>query len=350
MLVKTMNAFQLVRVGHGEVRKVPVPTPGPNEVLIKVHFCGICGSDVPRYFSTGAHRMPITIGHEFSGVVEQTGDNVSKILVGTRVTVAPLIPCNACEYCERGLFSLCENYGYVGSRQDGAFAEFVVVPAANCLPIPDSVTLQDAAFTDPAANAIHALWKGRISEGNIVLIFGMGTIGLFAVQWAKLLGATVVVIDRFSEKVNLAKQLGADFGFSSSSDEILSQVRTVCSVSGVDIALELSGSPVGQEFCIRAVRKQGRVVIHGISHKDLLIPEKVLDVFQRGECEFIGSWNSFSAPFPGKEWTETLKNIGSGHIRTEPIVSKICGLNGLRSAFDEYRQGIPFNKVLCSFD
>lgn len=344
-----MMAFQLLDLADGQVQSVPIPVIREHEVLIRVHSCGICGSDIPRYFETGAHNMPITLGHELSGTVVEVGSNKTDLQVGSRVTVAPLIPCYQCFYCTSGLYSLCDKYSYLGSRQDGAFAEYVRVPMDNCIVIPNNVSLEEAALTDPAANALHALWKGRIVAGETVLVFGVGAIGLFAVQWAKYLGAEVIVVDRYPEKIELAKKLGAKEGFVSADQDVLKEIRDMTGhKQGVDLAVELSGSLVGQRFNMAAVRKQGRVVLHGISHKHLLIPEGEFDSFQRGERELIGSWNSFSSPFPGREWTETVKALSTGELLAEPIISRRCKLPELRGIFEEYHSGRhPYNKVLC---
>jgi L-iditol 2-dehydrogenase len=173
-------------------------------VLLKVAACGVCGSDIPRMLRNGGYVMPIICGHEFSGYVEQLGEGVTGFEPGDLVSVPPLIPCYHCDFCLRGEFGLCENYDYFGSRSNGAYAQYVVSPVGNLLKMPAGIDPRAAAMLDPAAIALHALWKTGLRSGHRVLVVGAGPIGLFAVQWAKLAGAALaspVTISRRSSKV-----------------------------------------------------------------------------------------------------------------------------------------------------
>ena len=138
-------------------KEIPVPELKADEVLVKVRACGICGSDIPRVLHGGTHFYPITVGHEFSGEVAKLGLNVKDVKLGARVTVAPLIPCSHCSECEQGLPAMCTHYSFIGSRQQGAMAEYVAVPAKNLIPIADNVTFEQAATIEPTTVAIHGV-------------------------------------------------------------------------------------------------------------------------------------------------------------------------------------------------
>ncbi|MCL4441265.1 MAG: alcohol dehydrogenase catalytic domain-containing protein [Firmicutes bacterium] len=205
-----MKAVKLYEAGDLRVEEVDIPELEPGCVLVKVKAVGVCGSDIPRVNFYGAYHPNLTIGHEFSGEIVKV-NQVGNWQVGDRVVVPPLIPCNHCQWCRTGHYSLCEDYSYFGSRRDGAMAEYVTVPEKNLLPLPDNVPFEAGAMVDPAANAIHGIWKGEINPGDTVAIYGCGPIGLFAIQFAKILGAGMVIaIDVKEQKLNIARDLGAD--------------------------------------------------------------------------------------------------------------------------------------------
>jgi len=184
-----MKAAVLHAPGDLRVEDVPVPAIGPDDVLVRVMAAGICGSDIGRVMVTGTYRFPTVPGHEFAGQIEKTGANVTHLVAGDRVAVAPLMPCFDCEWCRAGKFSLCDSYDFMGSRSDGAFAEFVKAPARNVMKIPDSVSYDAAATIEPAAIILHGIHKLDVSLGDAVAVVGCGALGYFALQFAKLSGA-----------------------------------------------------------------------------------------------------------------------------------------------------------------
>lgn len=158
-------------------------------MIIKVKACGVCGSDIMRVMEKGAHRYPITIGHEFAGDIVSIENKVQNLKLGDRVTVMPLIHCGYCNYCRAGEYVPCDNYKYYGSRIDGAMAEYILVNADNVLKLPDNVDYEAGAMTDPVAVALHAARKIRLELGQQVVLLGMGPISFFALQWLKTIGA-----------------------------------------------------------------------------------------------------------------------------------------------------------------
>jgi Threonine dehydrogenase and related Zn-dependent dehydrogenases len=309
----------------GDVRleDVPKPTAGPGEVLMRVAACGVCGSDLDRMYKKGPHKLPLICGHEFSAWIEELGEGVSNVQVGDLVTVPPMIPCFECSPCVQGQFSLCENYDYYGSRRDGAYAEFVVGPAALLLKVPEGLDPRAAAMVDPAAIALHAIYRTKLTVGSRVAVFGGGgPIGLFAIQWAKLMGASeIVAVDVTEEKAALAREAGATTAISDFA-EMSSIARR-----GFDVVVETSGSPIAEDQAVSVTARQGEAVYIGIPNREVTLQTDSWNRMLRLETKLIGAWNSFSAPFPGREWEVTLEKMASGELRWEFMITHELGLD-----------------------
>ena len=344
-----MKAVRLYGIGDLRVEDVEIPKINDNEVLVKVKAVGVCGSDIPRINEYGAHDYPLTMGHEFSGVIEKTGKDINNWNVGDKITAGPLIPCHECKWCEKGRYSLCENYSYVGSRQDGAMAEYVKLPANNLVKVPNDVSYKAAAMTDPAANAIHGLWKGDIKD-KIVMILGVGPIGLFAVQYAKYLGAKkIIAVDIENRKLEIANNIGADNIINNKTENNpVKIVNKITDNKKVDFILETAGSKITQNQALHFVAPSGKVVYLGISHDELLLDEDSVETILRGEINIIGSWNSFSDPFPGKEWHEAIKLFESEDFISKPIISHELSLEETPNIFNEIKNNeeFEFNKIM----
>lgn len=339
-----MQAVKLYEPGNLKVEEVEVPKINSGEVLIKVKAVGICGSDIPRALVKGAYSEGLTLGHEFAGEIVEVHDSVSDWETGDRVTVAPLVPCQRCEYCHQGLYSLCEDYNYYGSRTDGAMANYIKVNEQNLLKLPQNVSYEAGAMVDPAANAVHGLLRGDVKTDDVVVVIGLGAIGLFAVQFAKQMGAKqVVAIDIFDEKLKIAKELGVDTVISSAKEnpeEILSDLQ-------IDVVLDTSGAPAAQNTAVCIAGKRARVVYLGISNNELTFSKKAVNQLLRNEIHVNGSWNSFSNPFPGEEWTYSIDMMKQEKIKTDPIISHRFPLSETPSVFDKLKnKEIVFNKIL----
>ena len=329
------------------LEEVDIPTVGADEVLIKIMAVGICGTDIPRVNKYGAYYSPIISGHEFAGEIVELGSDVRKSAIGDRVTVAPLIPCYECEYCDQGIYALCEDYSYYGSRCDGAFAQYIAVKEKNLLKISDTISYETAATTDPFANAMHALKRGEFNEGDRVCVYGCGAIGLYAVQAAKALGASkVVAVDVSPEKLESARQCGADAVFNGRDADVAKQICDYLG-GGADVVCEISGAPIAQQNAILSAAKLGRVVIVGISRTGLQLSEQAVDKIMRGEINVKGSWNSFSNPFPGWEWTTAIQLFEDGSVSSDPVITHRLKLEDVADTFNQIaRGGMFFNKIL----
>ncbi len=249
-----MRAAVLHAPGKLVVEQVAVPEIGPDDVLLRVSACGVCGSDIPRVLTTGTYHFPTIPGHEFGGRVVKTGKHVEPSLVGRRAAVIPLIPCRKCSMCEVGAFALCEAYDFLGSRSDGGFAEYVRVPAQNLVFVPDEVDDDSTAFLEPISVALHVIENCGVSYGDTVAVYGLGAIGVFVAQWAKVFGAkTVYAVDLDPKKIEVANQLGL-YGVNSAETDAEAFLKAQ---GGVDRVFEASGAPAVFNQALRVLRPSG---------------------------------------------------------------------------------------------
>ncbi|WP_027184036.1 galactitol-1-phosphate 5-dehydrogenase [Desulfovibrio inopinatus] len=346
-LPETMKALKLYAPGDIRFETVPLADIKPNEALVNVKACGVCGSDIPRLLTHGAHRAELIPGHEFSGVVVAVGDDVDTVAPGQRIVAAPLIPCMECEWCNKGHYSLCVKYDYLGSRSDGAMAEYVRVPKANLIPLPDVVSFEAGAMVDPAANAVHALDKADITEDSTVVIMGCGPIGLFAVQLARHLGAKIVIgVDVDDKKLDIAKVAGCSHVINSRNEDPIEAIKTITN-GGADVLLDASGVAIAQHQAILAAANHGTIIFLGISHDSLELSEKAVDRILRGELLIKGSWNSFSNPFPGHEWTQSVDLMQKGVFFDPSFISHRLRLEEGPEFFANLaKERFYFNKIM----
>ncbi len=344
-----MRAVQLFAPGDVRCELIDIPDISkPDDVLIKVEACGVCGSDIPRVMSKGAYSYPIVIGHEFAGEVLKVGTGVKKAKKGDRVTAMPLVNCKECDYCKIGQAITCDNYDYYGSRIDGAMAEYIVVSEDNIIHIPDNVSYYEAAMTDPVSVALHAVRKANVEAGQTVVVFGLGAIGFITVQWLKNMGCDrVIAVDIIDEKLEMAKTIGADLCLNGTKCDVVKEIMEFTNGRGADSTIELAGSVTTQVQAIDAVRKLGTVVLCGIAYNDLVLPNKTLGKILRGELQIKGSWNSSIAPLPINEWESALMFVGKGKIKLKDLITHVVRLEDCRTAFDMmYYKKEMFTKVI----
>ena len=330
----TMNALVLHAVGDARFERVPRPEPHAGEVLVRVGFCGVCGSDIPRTFVKGTYHFPTICGHEFAGTVEACGEDVEGYAPGDRVVVFPLLWCGRCASCELGNYVQCSDYDYYGSRRDGAFAEYVAVPPQNLIPVPDGVSLEAASMTEPAAVALHALKRaGGGFVGESVVIFGAGPIGLICAQWARMMGAArVILFDLVAEKLAMAGRLGFELAFDPRRVDPLQKVRELTRGYGAEVCVEGAGVPITLNQAIAAARVGGRVVILGNPSADVTIPASLISQAMRRELDVLGTWNSsFSAQGNNDDWRAVLSAVASGAVDLDGLVTHRARLD---KAFD----------------
>lgn len=345
---KKMKASVLVSPGKLEVQEVDIPEIGDHDLLIKVAYAGICGSDIPRANAeNGARMYPLILGHEFSGVVAEVGDKVTRLKIGDRVAVAPLIPDPNSEYTQEGYYGLSDNYNIIGTGSNGGFAEYARVPEEHAVIVPDELDLVTAAGVEPATISFHALQKANIQVGDIVAVLGCGPIGQFAIQIAKIFGAKkVIAVDISDEKLELAKKLGADVTINSMNEDLEEAIKRETKL-GVHVVIETAGTKITQKQSLLITRKKGTIVFVGLSHQELPLTASEAERILRAELTITGSWNSYTAPYPGRAWEATLDEMGKGRIEFKPMISHIIGLSEVKDYLPKmYTRELDFNKVL----
>lgn len=346
-----MEAAVLHAPGDLRIETVPVPTDiGDEEVLIKVRAVGICGSDLDRVMKTGTYSFPTIPGHEFCGEIEETGSGVKDYKKGDRVAVAPILPCFKCDFCQQGSYGQCDNYNYLGSRTNGGFAQYVKAPAKNLVRLPDEVSFIEGATVEPAAVTLHGVKKVGVQAGDTVAVLGSGAIGLFAIQFAKILGASrAIAVDVDYKKLEFAKAVGADICINAAEGDAVQLIKDLTGNKGVNLAIETAGVSQTQQQCLSITRKLGRILYLGTAHKDVVIAPKLFECIVRNELMIVGAWNSYSAPFPGIEWQATLDYIKAGSLKVKPLVTHTFELKEAPGVIkDMSERKFSFNKVVLT--
>jgi L-iditol 2-dehydrogenase len=307
-----MEALRLFGLRDLQVVSVPIPDPGPGEVLVRVLAAGICGTDRHLYLGEFPSRPPVTLGHEFAGLIEATGPGVD-LAVGTLVTCDPNIACGTCPACRRGRVNLCSNNRPIGVGQDGGFATYVRFPARQALPFPAGTDPRHAALAEPLSCCLHAVDRAAVRPGQRVAILGGGVIGLFCLQLAVQAGAEVLLVTRNPEKRALAARLGASVLAAS-----VSEARQVWS-EGADVVLECAGVAETVEAAPGLVAAGGRVVIVGVLPQGLTTRITPFDLLFR-EIDVI---TAFLNPFTQGR---AVSMIAAGRLSLDPLITRTIDL------------------------
>ena len=328
---------------------VPMPEVKPGTVKVKVKYTGICGSDVPRVNGDACHFYPNILGHEFSGTVVETADDVTRVKKGDRVAGIPLVPCMKCPDCQKGNYSLCKHYSFIGSRQQGSFAEYVVVPETNVVPFSADVTFEQGALFEPATVALHGLERTGYKGGHTVAILGGGTIGMLTMQWAKIFGASrVVVFDIVKERLDLAMTLGADAAVNTLDADFKDQVAALTGGRGFEYVYETAGNTITMKMAFDLAANKADVCFIGTPTRELSFTVDEWENMNRKEFTLTGSWMSYSAPFPGHEWEQAAHYFGNGQLKIDDsFIYKIVPLSKMSEAFEWYKTpGTVKGKIL----
>lgn len=312
-----MRAVRLMTVGQPlEEIEIPLPSPGAHEVLVRVEAAGICHSDVHYRAGTGTvTRLPITPGHEVAGTVVATGQGSNETLLGKRVALHYLATCGHCLHCAAGREQFCPEARMLGKDMDGGYAEYLCVPARNAVPIPDEVSMEAAAvMMCSTATAFHALNKARMRAGDRVAVFGVGGLGMSAVQLARIAGASqIFAIDLDAGKLEMARSLGA-LPIHPEQGPVVAQLRDATEGQGVDVALELAGVPITQQQAVQVLAVQGRAALAAISSRPFEL-HAFTDVIGR-EAEIIGVSDHLLGELP-----LLMKFAAAGQLDLDRLIS-----------------------------
>lgn len=310
-----------------KIVSIDKPKPQPGEILVKVHTCGVCGTDIHIYEGAmGWARPPLVPGHEFSGIVAELGENVGGFKVGDKVAVDPNITCGLCRYCRSGRRNLCMDLEAVGVTRDGGFAEYVAVPASQLYRVPGSLSLEEAAFAEPVSCCVHGVMRISIQPGDDVLIVGAGPIGLIHLQLSRRAGAgRVVVAEVNPERLRLAFRLGADLTVNPLEEDVSEAVRGFLG-KGVEVAIDAAGGPAPLDAALSCLEPGGRLLVFGVAPEEAVWKVKPYDLY-RLELTVVGS---FINPY---EMGRALNLLASEAVDVKPLISHVIGLKDLERAF-----------------
>lgn len=340
-----------VVVGNEDVRYLDVEEPQAEKgmVKVKVKVSGICGSDIPRVLHNGVHFYPIVLGHEFSGDVVDIGEGVTAVKVGDRVAGVPLVPCMVCSDCQKGNYALCKHYSFIGSRQSGSNADYVVIPERNAVVFDKSISYEQGAMFEPSTVALHGVLQCDYRGGGDVAILGGGTIGIFALQWAKLLGAKkVVVFDISDERLALAEKLGADAIVNTLKEGFMEEALSYTGNGGYEYVFETAGATATMKMAYKLAVAKAHVCFIGTPHIDMSFSPGEWENMNRKEFRLTGSWMSYSAPFPGDEWKMTAQYYASGRLKfDEGLIGERIPMSKAQEAFQMFKTpGAVKGKIL----
>lgn len=327
----------------------PDPVIGDCDILLQMKATGICGSDIPRVLGDGAHFFPIILGHEFSGEVVKVGKDVSTIKIGDRCAGVPLLPCLRCDDCQKGFYSQCKSYSFIGSSIHGSFAEYVKLPERNAVKFDSNVSFEQGAFFEPSTVAIHGLTCAGYRGGEDVAILGGGTIGLFAAQWSKIFGAKrVFVFDIYNERLSLAKKLGADITINTKESDLKDIINDLTNKKGFGFVFETAGVDMTMKLAFEIAGNKSSICFIGTPTKDITFAPRLFENMNRKEFRITGSWMSYSAPFPGREWLLTAYYFSTGVLKfNKSLIYKKLPLSETKQGFDMYKTpGMVKGKIL----
>lgn len=329
-----------VLYGNEDIRYADWETPvcGAGRVKVRIRATGICGSDVPRVLHNGAHFYPVVLGHEFSGDVVEVGEGVSGIKIGDTVSGAPLVPCMKCDDCQKGNFALCKHYSFIGSREQGSFAEYVVMPAQNAVKYDPSIPYEQAAMFEPSTVAVHGVIQAGYRGCETVAVLGCGTIGIFTLQWARIFGAKkIVAFDIDEGRLALARRMGADETVNTLEDGFMARAKALVG-GGFENVFESAGNPITMKMAFELAANKARVCFIGTPHTDVTFTPAQWENMNRKEFYLTGSWMSYSAPFPGREWELTAHYFATGELRFDKdFIFRKYPLSEAAEAFALYR-------------
>ena len=341
--MKALVKFKKGREGM-ELKDVPEPIPKDNEIKIKVLGAGICGTDIHIMNDEYSYNTPVIMGHEYVGIIDEVGKNVTNFKKGNYViSLTAAVTCGKCRYCREGLLMLCDKRKSIGSGINGAFAEYMTIPADIAFKVPDEIeNKEDLAICEPFACIVRGIIeRSSIKAGDLVLISGPGTMGLLALQVAKIQGAHVIVsgIPLDENRLKLAKELGADIIVSNPSklSEIIKSLSPY-GAYGVDVAIECSGVAVSARSCIENVRKRGIYTQVGLFGKEVPIDmDKIL-------YKELTVTNSFASE--RTSWEIALRLLKDKKVNLRSLISAKIPLKDWEKAFDMVLNKEGFKIVL----
>jgi threonine 3-dehydrogenase len=340
----TMKALRKTKAAKGlEIQKVPVPSIGALDVLVRVSATSICGTDLHidgwDRWSQGRIKPPVTLGHEFCGIVERVGEDVSAVRPGDFVSAEMHLNCGHCHQCRLGEAHICQNLKIIGIDMDGAFAEFVKIPATNIWKLDAAIPEHYAAILDPLGNAVHTVLAGAIA-GQTVLVTGCGPIGLMSIAVAKACGSSTVFVTETNEhRRAMAEEMGADHVLNPACEDPVKKILDATGGTGVDVLLEMSGQPAAIQQGFKALRAGGRASLLGIPTENVPL-DLVQDVIFKGATlQGIYGRRMYGT------WVQMTALLKAGRVNLEPLFGERMVLDNFEAAFAKLHSGMA-GKIL----
>jgi threonine 3-dehydrogenase len=340
----TMRALRKMQAAKGlQMDTVAVPLIGPTDALVRVKTASICGTDLHIYgwdrWSQGRIKPPVTLGHEFCGTVERVGDEVRAVKAGDFVSAEMHVNCGHCHQCRLGEAHICQNLRIIGIDQDGAFAEFVKIPASNIWKLDAAIPEHYGAILDPLGNAVHTVLAGPIA-GQTVLVTGCGPIGLMSIAVAKACGSSTVFATETNEKRRaMAKKMGADVVLNPAAEDAVAKILAETDGTGVDALLEMSGNPTAIQQGFKSLRAGGRASLLGIPTESVPL-DLVNDVIFKGATvQGIYGRRMYET------WVQMTALLKAGRLNLEPLFGERTSLDKFENAFTLLQSGLA-GKIL----
>jgi len=343
-MTATMKALRKMRAGRGlSMESAAVPPIGAADVLVRVKTASICGTDLHIYgwdrWSQGRIKPPVTLGHEFCGLVERVGEEVTAVVAGDLVSAEMHVNCGHCHQCRLGEAHICQNLRIIGIDQDGAFAEFVKIPASNIWRLDPAIPEHYGAILDPLGNAVHTVLAGPIA-GQTVLVTGCGPIGLMSIAVAKACGSSTVFATETNENRRvMAKKMGADIVLNPAAENAVARILEETNGTGVDALLEMSGNPTAIQQGFKALRAGGRASLLGIPTENVPL-DLVNDVIFKGATvQGIYGRRMYGT------WVQMTALLKAGRLNLEPLFGEREPLEKFENAFAKLQGGLA-GKIL----
>lgn len=327
-----MKAWFLHQINDLRFEKTDTPEPADQEVLVQVKAAGICGSDIPRIYQTGTYSYPLIPGHEFSGTVAELGKGVDRSWLNQRVGIFPLIPCRSCTPCRNSQYEMCRSYSYLGSRQNGGFAEYAAVPVWNLIRLPDPVSFEEAAMLEPMAVAVHAMRRICPSPSDTAAICGLGTIGLLLLLFLKEAGIEkILAIGNKDSQKQMVLQAGLSENCycDSTRQDMNRWIMERTNGLGADVFFECVGK---NETCTAAVQNTapaGKLLLMGNPYSSMHLEKDIYWKILRNQLTVTGTWNSSFTHKDDDDWNYVLKRLEKKRISPAELITHRFSLGDL---------------------
>ncbi|MBO5487008.1 MAG: galactitol-1-phosphate 5-dehydrogenase [Eubacterium sp.] len=336
-----MKAWVLHGINDIKLECVEEPVLEEGEVLVAVKATGICGSDIPRIYKTGAHQMPLIPGHECSGLVVETGSNVDIKWKGKRVGIFPLIPCQHCKPCQSGKYEMCRNYSYLGSRRNGGFAEYMAVPEWNLVELPDNVTYEEAAMLEPMAVAVHAMRRVNFQSTSSVVVEGLGTIGLFLTMFLLEHGIQNILVignKEFQKRMSFQLGISENHYCDSRTENVKDFILRHTDGYGPDVFFECVGKQETISKAIDLTAPAGEICMVGNPASDIILDQNLYWKVLRHQLRVTGTWNSsYIGNNIGEDmsddWHYVLNRLQQKKINPSAFITHRMALEELEQGF-----------------